>query len=420
MFDFDAETLFCLSHWDENIFLVKSPTAQFDWVLGLGAERKLELTVAAESPLDFFDSWHNPTEWTFCIWSYELKNSIEKLSSKQANFGEFPVVLSIQPSVVIGLKGNKPLVIKNNSPLKEEELLAFFSLKKTHAKTNKKPSQKPISLQPTVQREQYIIDVEALLQHIRNGNIYEINYCQEFSAKAKLAAPFQTWKKLYAKTKAPSAAFVQSGEKYLLCASPERYLHRKGNTVQSFPIKGTIRRGVSVEEDELLKQQLLNNPKEKSENVMIVDLVRNDLSKSAEKGSVQVDELFGIYSFPTVHHMISTVSAQIPASLPFSQLLRDTFPMGSMTGAPKVSAMQLIDAHEKFNRAWYSGSVGCISPDGDAEFNVVIRSLLVNAKKQFISLSVGSAITATCDPQKEYDECLLKADALIQVLKDTE
>lgn len=420
MIDFDSDELLRLPHWEENVFLVKSPTTHFDWLLALGAQRKLELSAAAETPIDFFNSWYKPTEWLFGIWSYELKNSIENLKSTQPNSGEFPLVLCVEPSVVIGLKGKNATVVKNNSPLKNEQLLGYFSPKKKENATSKKQTQKGITLQPTISREQYIADVNALLEHIRLGNIYEINYCQEFSAKTKLHQPFEAWKKLYKKTEAPYSAYVQSGQMHLLCASPELYLHRSGDRVISKPIKGTIRRGKSKEEDEELKTALKNNPKEQSENVMIVDLVRNDLSKSAEKGSVRVDELFGIYTFPTVHHMVSTISAKVLPQVPFSRLLLDTFPMGSMTGAPKVRAMQLIDNFEKFNRTWYSGSVGCISPEGDAEFNVIIRSVLVNTKKPFVSLGVGSAITASCLPEKEYDECLLKAAALLDVLKNLE
>jgi para-aminobenzoate synthetase component 1 len=150
---------------------------------------------------------------------------------------------------------------------------------------------------------------------------------------------------------------------------------------------------------------------------MIVDLVRNDLSKSAKRGTVKVDELFGVYTFKTVHHLISTVSGELKDGTSFTQLLRDTFPMGSMTGAPKMRAMQLIDQYEYARRGLYSGSVGYITPEGDFDFNVVIRSIVYNAAKPYISCSVGSAITALSDPIKEYEECLLKAEAIMKTLQ---
>lgn len=398
--------------WDENIALVNGEIMGYDFLLALGAKRKLQLSSASENSLDFFASWHQPTEWTFGIWGYELKNSIENLSSSKENPGEFPALNFFQPLCVIGIKGKSFEIIKNDSPFDNKRITDLISTEKSSS--NQKPDQ--IELSPRIDRETYLSDVHALKEHIQKGDIYEVNYCQEFFAQKKIKQPFRLFTELYSLTTPPHAAYLQSGNMHLICSSPERFLAKKNKHVFSQPIKGTIKRGASKEEDLQLITELSNSEKEKSENVMIVDLVRNDLSKSAEKGSVKVDELFGVKSFKTVHHLVSTVSSELKDGVAFHQLIRDTFPMGSMTGAPKVRAMELIDQYEKFNRTWYSGSVGYIAPNGDADFNVIIRSLIVNNKKSYISLGVGSAITAQCSPEKEYDECLLKAAAVRKIL----
>ncbi len=210
------------------------------------------------------------------------------------------------------------------------------------------------------------------------------------------------------------SCYYKAGEHYLISSSPERFLKKKGERILSQPIKGTIRRGKNPQEDENLKQELAFSPKERSENVMIVDLVRNDLSRIAQRGSVQVDQLFGIYTLPSVHQMISTISCRVKPELNFTDILRAVFPMGSMTGAPKISAMNLIDSHEKFKRGWFSGCAGYITPEGDFDFNV---SIMYNEQEQKISFPAGSAITIGSNPEKEYEECLLKAAAMRKVLE---
>lgn len=167
----------------------------------------------------------------------------------------------------------------------------------------------------------------------------------------------------------------------------------------------------------MLKNDLAKDEKERSENIMIVDLVRNDLSKTAVKGSVKVEELCKVYSFDQVHQMISTVTSQIEENTHPIDVIKSTFPMGSMTGAPKISAMKIIENLEETKRGLYSGAVGYITPRGDFDFNVVIRSILYNHTQKYISFSVGSAITSKSDPLKEYEECLVKAKAMHEVLQ---
>lgn len=200
-----------------------------------------------------------------------------------------------------------------------------------------------------------------------------------------------------------------------MCASPERYLFKDGVKVLSQPIKGTARRDADVTIDSQIKQELRNSIKDQAENVMIVDLVRNDLARSCETGSVHVDELFGIYSFPQVHQMISTVSGELKPGVPFTNAIHYSFPMGSMTGAPKIKVMELIELYEQQRRELFSGTVGYINPEGDFDFNVVIRSLFYNAATQYLSYQTGGAITYDSDPMKEWEEMRLKAWALERI-----
>ncbi|MEZ4889522.1 MAG: anthranilate synthase component I family protein [Crocinitomicaceae bacterium] len=253
---------------------------------------------------------------------------------------------------------------------------------------------------------------------MQRGDIYEINYCQEFyDANAQIDAKLNLYATINEITQAPFSAFFQWQEFSAFCGSPERFLQKKGNQLLSQPIKGPAPRGKTSEEDQQLMLELKNNPKERSENVMIVDLVRNDLSKIATQGSVKVDELFGVYTFNTVHQLISTISCQIDESCDFSTIIKATFPMGSMTGAPKVSAMKLSEEHEAFQRGLYSGTIGCILPNGNFDFNVVIRSLLYNANNKYLSCGVGGAITINSDAEKEYQECETKVRRLLNAFQ---
>jgi para-aminobenzoate synthetase component 1 len=256
-----------------------------------------------------------------------------------------------------------------------------------------------------------------MLSHIQRGDIYEANFCQEFYAIAKLN-PLKTYFSLNSIAQTPFATFLKNGSQFLLSSSPERYIKKEGSIITSQPIKGTTRRSDDISEDEKLKFVLKNDQKERSENIMIVDLVRNDLSKIARKGTVKVTELCELHSFKQVHHMISTVEAEVSPTLSPVDVISATFPMGSMTGAPKISAMKIIEALEETKRGVYSGAVGYFTPEGDFDFNVVIRSILYNASNSYVSFSVGSAITSKSTPQREYEECLVKAKAMRSVLEN--
>jgi para-aminobenzoate synthetase component I len=263
----------------------------------------------------------------------------------------------------------------------------------------------------------YLDNVKKLKHYIQLGDIYEINYCVQFTAEKVEINPYQLFLKLNSISDAPHACLAKFDNDWIICSSPERFIKRSGNKLITQPIKGTARRSSNAIEDEQFKSELKDSLKEKTENVMIVDVARNDLSRIAEKGSVQVEELFGVYTYRQVHQMVSTISSKIIPETSFKEIIKATFPMASMTGAPKIKAMQLIDEFENFKRNFYSGSIGFIDNTGDFDFNVVIRSLIYNEQNNTISFAVGSAITALCDPEKEWEECLIKADALIKLLK---
>ena len=278
-----------------------------------------------------------------------------------------------------------------------------------------------VSIKPRITKEAYINTIEHLLKHIQRGDCYEINFCQEFFATDTLIDPLSVYEQLTAISPNPFSCFYKLENKYLLCASPERYLQKKGSHILSQPIKGTLKRNPdNAEADEQLKRQLQQSEKDRSENVMVVDLVRNDLSKVCKEGTVQVEELFGVYSFPQVHQMISTLTGELKDGIDLADILKASFPMGSMTGAPKRRVMELIEQYEKTKRGIYSGAVGYISPDKDFDFNVVIRSILYNANTQYLSYLVGGGITFYSDPEKEFEECLLKAEAIKKVLEGRE
>lgn len=355
-------------------------------------------------------------DWLFGYLSYDLKNGIEKLSSNNHDGLEFPDICFFQPKKILLQKQSEITFLYLN--LCKNEVFEDIEIIQNQTLSTEKNINKTVQIRQRTAYEKYVKQVESLQNHIRLGNIYEVNYCMEFYAEQAEIAPLATYHQLNAISTPPFSVYMKIGDNYALSASPERFLKKKGNKLISQPIKGTAKRSTDLKEDILLKNNLQTDPKERAENMMIVDLVRNDLSRTADKNSVKVEELCEVYTYAQVHQMISTVTSEIKADTTLKDILTTTFPMGSMTGAPKLSAMQLIEEHEDFKRGLYSGSVGYITPDGNFDFNVVIRSILYNQKKQYLSFSVGSAITDLANADKEYQECLLKANAMKKVLED--
>lgn len=356
-------------------------------------------------------------DWWFGYFGYDLKNEIEDLSSKNQDGLDMPGMNFFRPRWVFLLDIDTLLVHYFDEEFSEEEI---YNLVKSilNIAVPKVKEVNVSEIKSRISSEEYLKAVKQLKEHIRIGDIYEVNFCQEFYAEDTYIRPRQTFRKLMKVSPTPYSCFYRMGEKYLLSASPERYLKKVGRKIISQPIKGTAKRGVNEEEDKLIKQNLFSDSKERAENIMIVDLVRNDLSRTAAKDSVIVEELCGIYTFPQVHQMISTVVSELKKDVHFVEAIRQTFPMGSMTGAPKVRAMKLIEKYESTKRGLFSGAVGYITPDGDFDFNVVIRSIQYNAMNHYLSFMVGGAITMQSNPEKEYEECMLKAKAIMKVLKE--
>jgi para-aminobenzoate synthetase component I len=349
-------------------------------------------------------------DWIFGFIGYDVKNETEKLSSNNRDKVQMPEYYFFSPLHLIEYKGTVVEISSFDEPdLVFQEILNFNG-SEIHIEKNSS------SVIQNVKKEVYIENVNKIRQHIIEGDFYEMNYCMEFYAEDFQVDPLQLYNNLNTLSPAPFSCFYKIGDKYLISASPERFLSKKENKLLSQPIKGTAKRGGNETEDTQNKMLLLHSEKERAENLMIVDLVRNDLARSSRAGTVKVDELFGIYSFPQVHQMISTISSEIKDGVHFSDAIKFAFPMGSMTGAPKIRVMQAIEELEDSKRGVYSGAAGYFTPDGDFDLNVVIRSFIYNASSKIISFHAGSAITYDSDPEQEYQECLLKAKALIQVL----
>jgi len=379
-------------------------------IVALGNEDQLILRGGELASIDSFLEKHKG-DWIFTALSYDLKVSLHHMSSSNPDRIHFPDAVFFVPKIVVQVENGKLNYRKGSADPETNALLA----KLIDPDFQKEGLSK--ELLPTTSRAAYIEHVQALQDELQYGNIYEINYCQEFFTEGiQIKDEINFFKTLDSYTETPFAAYLRLPDFSVFCASPERFLKKEGKRLLSQPIKGTIKRGKTEAEDETLKAQLFNDPKERSENVMIVDLVRNDLSLLATRGSVHVDELFGIYSFKTVHQMISTVSCELKDQLSFTDILRATFPMGSMTGAPKRSAMQLIEAHEDFKRGLYSGSIGYIDPEGNFDLNVVIRTLIYNRNNASIHCPVGSAITIQANAEYEYEECKLKIHSFLDRL----
>jgi para-aminobenzoate synthetase component 1 len=381
----------------------------YEWLLAAGTAKTFSPSENKLQALKEFCA--NNKDWLFGHLGYDLKNEIENLTSFHQDFIGFPDIFLFQPEIVIHSNTDSVSI----SCITHEPETIFDSIKNIVLHQDHHFQKPDIHLRTA--KWQYIDTIEKLHKHILRGDCYEINYCIEFFSEDSIIDPLTVYEKLVNISPNPFASFYKLHDKYLMCASPERYLKKKGKEVISQPIKGTIKRNIEITKDEINKQQLYQSAKDRSENVMVVDLVRNDLSKICKDGSVEVEELFGIYTFPQLHQMISTVKGELKDKVDFADIIEATFPMGSMTGAPKRSVMQLIEKYEQTKRGVFSGAVGYIDPQGDFDFNVVIRSIMYNATYKHLSYQVGSGITFYSNAEEEFEECLLKAKAIEKVLR---
>ncbi len=398
-------------------FQISTPAySNYDAILAVGAAEKLECS--GKDSFEKLKSFQeNTKDYLFGYLGYDLKNDIEKLHSNNWDGLNFSDVCFFQPKKIFLLKDNQLEIryLKQYFSDLEEDIqviLSFDSKNIPQTKTLEKPK-----IHSRLSEIEYREKLEIILEHIHRGDIYEVNFCQEFYSENTTINPVKVFQKLNDISSPPFAAFLKIKHHYALSASPERFVKKIGNNLISQPIKGTARRLENSVEDKKIAKLLAKDPKERAENIMIVDLVRNDLSKTAKKGTVQVEELCKVYTFKQVHQLISTVISEVEKETNSVAILKSLFPMGSMTGAPKISAMEIIETQEKTKRGLYSGAIGYFEPNNDFDFNVVIRSILYNETNKYVSFSVGGAITSQSITVKEYEECLVKAEAMKKALQ---
>ena len=348
-------------------------------------------------------------DWLFGYLSYDLKNEIEELSSNNTDNFNTDNLTFFVPEYVILLNNDKLEIQTYHSIESCNEFVKAFNFSDF---SNYKPQ---VNFSRREDKKSYLNKIEKIKNHIQIGDIYEMNYCQEFYASDVKIDAESVFLELNKRMQTPFSSFLKLKNQYILSASPERFLRKKGTYILSQPIKGTRKRGKTKLEDSSLMNELKTSQKDISENVMITDLVRNDLSITAKKESIKVEEFCKVYTFRKVHQMITSISSEIDAGINFTDVLKAAFPMGSMTGAPKLRAMELIEHFEDFKRGVFSGAVGYITPQADFDFNVVIRTILYNLATDYLSIGVGGAITIKSDAMQEYEECLIKAKPLFDV-----
>lgn len=389
----------------------QDPYSTFEACLAVGAQEWVNTDAELQTFIE------RRRDWLFGCFSYDFKNELEDLTSNNFDGLGFPLLRFFCPKkIIIIADGQLRFNYLNDYACEIDSDLA--KIREYGSLALPKSDAEPIKIKMRIHKDAYFEKANRFLEHIHRGDIYEANFCQEFYAEDVVIEPLETYIRLNNISEPPFAAYVKMHDQYLMCASPERYIKKIGQKVISQPIKGTAPRGKDANEDEKIKDELARNKKERAENIMIADLVRNDLSKSAIKGTVKVEELCKVYTFKQVHQLISTIISKVEENKNPVEIIKETFPMGSMTGAPKISAMKIIEDLEETRRGLYSGTVGYFDPQGNFDFNVVIRSILYNAEKKYISYSVGGAITAESKPEMEYQECLLKAKAMRTVLEE--
>ena len=407
-----VEKIIQFSSVKNNFVLLNSNdySDEYDLIVAYGIESSIKSSKNSLIKLDnYIDS---VDDWVFGYLSYDLKNEIEDLNDKNEDIFNLPNINFFQPKVIWLIKNGTATILSLNKKNLIDDWVQINSLNCLETLNKSK-----INLKSRGSKDDYIGKINGIKERILKGDCYEMNFCFDMYCKNNTIDPYQTYIKLNNYTRSPMSTFLKLDNLYLMSSSPERFIKKENKKIISQPIKGTAKRGLDSHEDKEITNKLLSDPKELSENHMIVDLVRNDLSRIAEKGSVRVKKLNKLNTFKRVHQLISTIEANIQSNIEFSKIIEGTFPMGSMTGAPKIKSMNIIDEYESVKRGLYSGSVGYIKPNKDFDFNVIIRSIIYDRSLKEINVSVGSAITFKSDPESEYDECLIKAEPMIRSLK---
>jgi len=406
-----AQQFEVFSWMDSNNYNLKHTS--YDAVLAIDVQSFL--TCDCKNAFDKLQDFQsNIKDYIFGYLAYDLKNDLENLRSKNYDGLGFSDLYFFQPKKIFFLKGNL-LEVQYLEAYENEIENDLEDIQNNNEAI--KQVQNPIKIKQRISKTEYAKKLKNILNHIHRGDIYEVNFCQEFYAENAKINPLTVYQKLNEISSPPFATFLKIRDRFLLSASPERFVKKENTKIISQPIKGTAKRLENKKEDTEIAKQLFNDPKERSENIMIVDLVRNDLSKTAIKGSVKVEELCKVYSFKQVHQLISTVVSKVEKDTNPVEIIKSIFPMGSMTGAPKISAMKIIEEQEETKRGLYSGAIGYFTPNNDFDFNVVIRSILFNQSKEYISFTVGGAITSKSIIANEYEECMIKAEAMKKALQ---
>ncbi len=360
--------------------------------------------------------------------SYDLGRLIERLPSKaiddlqlpESHFGFYDIMLIYdnQAKLAYLVSTGFPENGQSSRAARAKERLDEF--KKRLKVFSRLPAQisdheKMAALKSNFSHEAYVRAVEKARSYIIEGDIFEVNISQRYETEIDVT-PFELYRRLRKVNPAPFAAYLNFDEVVIASSSPERFLRLQGDRVETRPIKGTIRRGKNQEEDELNSAWLLNSVKDRAENMMIVDLERNDLGRVCRYGSIKVTELAILEKYPSVFHLTSTVVGRLRKEVTRIDLLKATFPGGSITGAPKIRSMEIIDELEPTRRSLYTGSIGYLSFDGDLDLNIIIRSFLIKGNKAYFQL--GGAVVYDSDPEAEYQETLIKGQALFRALNE--
>ena len=403
------DKLLFFSKSKENVILLDSNSKKNDYEFIFSYGKISELK-SFDNSLDKLDNYIKQVDdWIFGFISYDLKDEIEGFKSKNLKYFDVPNLSFFHPTTIWVFDGVELKALYFD----EKELYDIWNeINKIHISCDSIKSNPNVELKGRLSKEKYIRKIKNIKKRIKMGDTYELNFCFDFFNDNTKINPENTFKKLNKLTESPMSVYYKDHHLHVLSSSPERFIKRNKKTIISQPIKGTKKRGKNIDEDVFLINSLKNSIKEKSENHMIVDLVRNDFSRIAKKGSVKVTELSKINTYKNIHQMVSTIEAQIENDMFFSTILKSTFPMGSMTGAPKIKTMKIIDELEETSRGIYSGAIGYIDPNKNFDFNVVIRTIIYDDKLSKISVNVGSGITFKSDPKDEYEECLTKIDAL--------
>lgn len=398
---------------DSNAY--RQPGSLYDCLL---AVNPVDTIPCQTDALDSLYDWHQQhQDWLFGHIAYDYKNKLEpRLRSKHTSGHAFPDFFFFCPEIICTIGHERQsLTIESmgTAPTTVYDAICAMPMLNTEVQL---PT---LSFQQQTSRDVYLAAVNQLREHIAKGDCYEINYCCEGFATDAVINPAAVFQALNRLSPAPFAALYCLDGQHMICTSPERYLKKTGQKILSQPIKGTTRRHPDPAHDKALRDQLYTSTKDRAENMMIVDLVRSDLAASCITGSIQVPELFEIYTFPQVHQMVSTVCGTLRENAPFTDAIRYSFPMGSMTGAPKIKVMELTEQYEQTRRGLFAGTVGYITPGADFDFNVVIRSLFYQTGRQYLSYMTGGAITYDSNPMQEWEEMRLKAWALERVFSSS-